>query len=63
LQKSGKWRHIWRIAGQYSNYSVFDVSDNAELHTIISALPLFKFMAIEVEPLLRHPSSIRDNDH
>lgn len=62
LQKSGKWRHIWRIAGQYSNYSVFDVSDNAELHDILSGLPLFKFMDIKVEPLLRHPSSILEND-
>ena len=25
LQRSGKWRHLWRIAGHYSNISVFDV--------------------------------------
>ena len=62
LQQSGKWRHIWRIAGQYANYSVFDVTDNAELHEILSGLPLFKFMEIEVTPLLRHPSSIREDD-
>jgi len=42
LQRSGKWRHIWRIAGAYANYSVFDVKDNAELHEILSGLPLFK---------------------
>jgi len=23
LQNSGKWRHLWRIAGQYANISVF----------------------------------------
>ncbi|MGO4624306.1 muconolactone Delta-isomerase [Ensifer sp. 2YAB10] len=62
LQQSGKWRHIWRIAGQYANYSVFDVKDNAELHEVLSGLPLFKFMQIEVTPLLRHPSSIREDD-
>ncbi|OLP45018.1 muconolactone Delta-isomerase [Rhizobium oryziradicis] len=62
LQHSGKWRHIWRLAGQYANYSIFDVRDNEELHAILSGLPLFKFMDIEVTPLLRHPSSIRDND-
>lgn len=62
LQKSGKWRHIWRIVGQYANYSVFDVKDNAELHEILSGLPLFKFMEIEVTPLVRHPSSVRDDD-
>ena len=62
LQRSGKWRHIWRIAGQYANVSLFDVRDNAELHEILSGLPLFPFMQIEVMPLLRHPSAIRDDD-
>ncbi|MGV2052372.1 muconolactone Delta-isomerase [Agrobacterium sp. 22-209-1] len=62
LQRTGKWRHIWRIAGQYANYSIFDVADNAELHQVLSGLPLFKFMKIEVSPLLRHPSAIREDD-
>ena len=62
LQMSGKWRHIWRIVGQYANYSIFDVRDNAELHEILSGLPLFKFMDIEVTPLVRHPSSVREDD-
>lgn len=62
LQASGKWRHIWRIAGQYSNFSIFDVESNEELHQLISGLPLFKYMKIEVSPLLRHPSSIRATD-
>lgn len=62
LQKQGKWRHLWRIAGQYSNVSVFDVSDVQELHDIVSTLPLFPFMNIEVTPLCRHPSSIHDDD-
>ncbi|MDR5776471.1 MULTISPECIES: muconolactone Delta-isomerase [unclassified Caballeronia] len=62
LQRSGKWRHIWRIAGEYANYSVFDVESNAELHDILIALPLFPYMKISVTPLCRHPSSIRDGD-
>jgi muconolactone D-isomerase len=62
LQRSGKWRHIWRIAGQYANVSILDVRDNAELHEILSGLPLFKFMDIKVTPLLRHPSATRDDD-
>lgn len=62
LQRQGKWRHIWRIAGQYANVSIFDVRDNAELHDILSGLPLFPFMEIEVTPLLRHPSAIREDD-
>ena len=62
LQRQGKWRHIWRVAGQYANVSIFDVRDNAELHDILSGLPLFPFMDIKVTPLLRHPSAIRDDD-
>lgn len=62
LQQSGKWRHIWRIVGEYANYSVFDVKDNDELHEILSGLPLFRFMTITVSPLVRHPSSVRDDD-
>lgn len=62
LQRAGKWRHIWRIAGAYANFSVFDVESNEELHALISGLPLFPFMTIEVLPMLRHPSAIRDDD-
>jgi muconolactone D-isomerase len=62
LQKAGKWRHLWRIAGQYANVSIFDVSGAQELHDILSTLPLFPFMEITVSPLCRHPSSIRDDD-
>lgn len=62
LQKQGKWRHLWRIAGQYSNVSLFDVADPEELHDILSTLPLFPFMTIEVLALCRHPSSIHLDD-
>ena len=58
LQRQGIWRHLWRIAGQYSNFSIFDVASHDELHAILSGLPLFPFMAISVTPLARHPSAI-----
>lgn len=62
LQREGKWRHLWRIAGQYANVSIFDVDSVDELHTLLTALPLFPYMQIEVTPLCRHPSSIREDD-
>ncbi len=62
LQRQGKWRHLWRAAGSYSNVSIFDVEDNAELQELVSNLPLFPYMEINVKPLCRHPSSIRDDD-
>jgi muconolactone D-isomerase len=62
LQRSGKWRHIWRVAGHYSNVSVFDVESPTELHEILSTLPLFPYMQIAVSALCRHPSSIHEDD-
>lgn len=58
LQRSGKWPHIWRVVGQYANYSVFDVESNEELHNLLSALPLFPYMQISVTALATHPSAI-----
>lgn len=59
LQRGGKWLHLWRVAGEYANYSVFDVASNDELHEILSRLPLFPYMEIKVTALAQHPSSLR----
>ena len=58
LQRDGRWVHLWRVVGEYANYSVFDVSSNDELHQLLSALPLFPYMEIHVTPLAQHPSAI-----
>ncbi len=58
LQRSGKWPHLWRIVGEYANYSVFDVESNDELQDLLSQLPLFPYMTVKVTPLARHPSAI-----
>ncbi|RYH53295.1 MAG: muconolactone Delta-isomerase [Alcaligenaceae bacterium] len=58
LQRQGKWPHIWRVVGEYANYSIFDVQSNDELHTLLSQLPLFPYMQIKVTPLAKHPSAI-----
>ena len=62
LQKAGTWRHIWRVVGQYSNVSIFDVADNGQLHDLLTSLPLYPFMNVRVTALCRHPSSIYDDD-
>lgn len=58
LQREGRWRHLWRVAGEYANYSVFDAASNDELHGLLSQLPLFPFMKIQVTPLAQHPSAL-----
>jgi|TARA_R110001606_G_scaffold90707_1_gene202713 muconolactone D-isomerase len=59
LQEAGIWVHLWRVVGQYSNVSIFDVKDNAHLHEILTGLPLYPFMTMEVTALCQHPSSIK----
>ncbi|TLP79967.1 muconolactone Delta-isomerase [Nesterenkonia sphaerica] len=59
LQREGKWPQIWRVVGQYANYSIFEVGTHDELHQILQGLPLFPFMDIEVTPLAAHPSDIK----
>lgn len=59
LQREGTWPEIWRVVGQYSNYSVFDVDSHDQLHQLLQGLPLFPFMTIEVTPLATHPSDIK----
>jgi len=58
LQRAGRWPHIWRIVGQYSNLSILDVEDNDALHDLLWNLPLFPYMTIEITPLAAHPSDI-----
>jgi len=59
LQRSGKWQQIYRVVGEYANYSLFDVESHDELHNLLAGLPLFPYMQIHVTPLAKHPSSIR----
>ncbi|MQY27277.1 muconolactone Delta-isomerase [Nocardia aurantia] len=60
LQRAGTWRHLWRIVGQYSNISVFDVASADELHEILWNLPLFPYMRLEILPLTSHDSAVAD---
>ncbi|GAA4841294.1 muconolactone Delta-isomerase [Garicola koreensis] len=59
LQREGKWPQIWRVVGQYANYSIFDVDSHDELHQLLQGLPLFPFIDIQVTPLAVHPSDVK----
>ncbi|HVV14528.1 muconolactone Delta-isomerase [Amycolatopsis sp.] len=58
LQRAGKWPQLWRIVGEYSNISIFDVDSGDELHQLLSSLPLFPYLDIKVTALARHPSKV-----
>ena len=58
IQASGKWPELWRIVGRVSNYSRFDVESHEELHALLTSLPLFPYMTVEVTALTTHPSKL-----
>src|SRR5277367_15257 len=58
LQLQRKWLHLWRVAGKYANISIFEVESPAELHEILSSLPLYQFMEVEVAALCHHPGAL-----
>jgi muconolactone D-isomerase len=60
LQRSGEWRHLWRVAGRYANISILDVRTIDRLHELLSELPLFPYLDIRVTPLATHASAISD---
>lgn len=58
IQRSGKWPELWRVVGRYANVSLFDVDSPDELHELLTSLPLFPYMEVEVTALTRHPSKV-----
>jgi muconolactone D-isomerase len=60
IQRQGKWPHLWRVTGKYSNVSVLDVDSNQELHDLLTSLPLFPYMEVSVTPMNAHPSALTD---
>jgi muconolactone D-isomerase len=60
-QREGRLRNLWRIVGKPSNFGLYEVDDNEELHQMISSFPLFPFMTTSVTPLASHPSVLQEH--
>ncbi|MGH1454021.1 MAG: muconolactone Delta-isomerase [Paracoccaceae bacterium] len=58
LQRQGIWKGLWRIVGEYANFSLFEVQDNNQLQDILQNLPLYPYMKCQVTPLATHPSAV-----
>lgn len=54
LVDAGKLRRIWRIPGRRAVYALYRVDSAEELHEILSSLPLFPWMDIDVTALSAH---------
>lgn len=61
LQRQGIMKGIWRVVGEYANYSIFDVDGHDELHAILTGFPMFAYMDIKITPLAKHPNATCDD--
>jgi muconolactone D-isomerase len=59
LMQAGKLVHIWRIVGKTANYSIWKVDSHAELHALLTSLPLFPYLEMTLTPLSEHPVALR----
>ena len=50
----GKLRRIWRIPGRRAVYALYRLEGPDELHEVLSSLPLFPWMDIEITALGAH---------
>ena len=54
LVADGKLQRIWRIPGRRAVYALYEVEGPDELHEVLSSLPLFPWMDMDVTPLGSH---------
>ncbi|MCP4967028.1 MAG: muconolactone delta-isomerase [bacterium] len=54
LVAAGKLRRIWRIPGRRAVMALYRVDSLEELHEVLSSLPLFPWMDIQITPLSAH---------
>lgn len=54
LVERGAISSIWRLPGRRANIGIWRANDANELHTLISSLPLFPWMDVDVTALAGH---------
>lgn len=58
LQLDGILVRIWRDPGRTANWSLYNVDDPTHLHRVLSSLPLWPWMTVDVHLLAQHPAAI-----
>jgi muconolactone D-isomerase len=56
LAAEGRIRRIWRIPGQWANWSIWEAPDATSIHEAVTSLPMWPYLDVEVHPLAAHPN-------
>lgn len=55
LRSQDAIRRIWRLPGKPANIGVWAAESPTELHHMITSLPLYPWMTVEIVALAQHP--------
>ncbi|MGW1563945.1 muconolactone Delta-isomerase [Streptomyces sp. NPDC002144] len=58
LREAGILKRLWRVPGRNATVGLYEAADATQLHDCLSALPMFPWMDITVEPLAVHPQEL-----
>lgn len=62
LKKSGKLSHAYRISGQKGGVAIANVGSAEELDKMVSDMPLFPFLKIEIAALREMESLVKKQE-
>lgn len=54
LTVSGNLLRMWRVPGRRENWGIWTARDVTHLHEILTSLPFWPYMDLDVQPLARH---------
>lgn len=54
LASQGHLVRMWRVPGRLENWGLWKAADPTELHAILTSLPVWPFMSIDVHALAKH---------
>jgi muconolactone D-isomerase len=55
LMDAGVLKRLWRVPGEWGAWVLYEAAEATELHDVLTSMPLWKWMKVEVHPLARHP--------
>jgi muconolactone D-isomerase len=55
LAKKGHLVRMWRVIGRRENWGLWRAKDATEMHAILSGLPIWPYMEVQVHAMAVHP--------
>lgn len=55
LIAAGHLVRMWRVPGRRENWGLWRARDATDLHTVLTSLPFWPYMDLQVHPLADHP--------